>query len=161
MNKKMGERLGVAMGDVLVVDVDASGMAWGSFLRVKVLVEITKSLLGVDLSIWGGNVFGSCLSMNNYHYSVSIVGGLIKHPGPTCPNSPQEGRLREGSRAQYGSWLRASPQLRSSHSYSKKRDNSEISRDWLQNKQESSKYEESGMGSGAKGTSAATSNQVD
>ncbi|XP_042952206.1 uncharacterized protein LOC122289287 [Carya illinoinensis] len=36
MNKTIGEKLGATMGEVLVVDVDAGGLAWGKYLRVKV-----------------------------------------------------------------------------------------------------------------------------
>lgn len=87
--------------------------------------------------------------------------GVIKNLGPTCPNPSQDGRLREGVGAQYGSWLRASPHVRSSLSYTKKKDESEGLGDLCQNKKEPNKYEDYGMGSGAKGTNAETSNHVD
>lgn len=95
--------------------------------------------------------------MNSCHYFASIM-GLSNTLGNTCPNSLQDGRLRDGSRAQYGSWMRTSSQMRSPQSFSKKRDESKFLGDWRQNKQESSKYGDSRMGSGAKGTSDATSN---
>lgn len=125
MNKTIGERLGVAMGDMLAVDVDAGGMAWRSFLRVKVLVDITKPLLRGWVINIGEQRFWipfkyEWLPLLCFHF------GLIKHHGRTCPNSPQKGRLWEGAGSQYGSWLRASPHLRSPQSFSKKRDDSEF-----------------------------------
>lgn len=44
MTKGIGEKLGIAIGQVLLVDTNESGMGWEKFLRVKVLVDITKPL---------------------------------------------------------------------------------------------------------------------
>ncbi|XP_041000319.1 uncharacterized protein LOC121246281 [Juglans microcarpa x Juglans regia] len=44
MTRKIGEQLGVTIGRVLVMDTNESGTGWRKFLRVKILVDISKPL---------------------------------------------------------------------------------------------------------------------
>ncbi|XP_042954583.1 uncharacterized protein LOC122290994 [Carya illinoinensis] len=102
MNKTMGEKLGAAAGTVLSVDVDANGMAWGSFLRVKVLVNILKPLTRGRFITMGEKRFWipfkyERLPMFCFHC------GAIKHLGSSCPASPLRSKPREETVSQYGS----------------------------------------------------------
>lgn len=100
MSKTTEESLGATMGSVLSVDIDASGMAWGSFLRVKVLLDISKPLAQGQFINMGEQRFGipfkyERLPLFCFHY------GVIKHSSPTYPNSALGGNLRGGATPQY------------------------------------------------------------
>lgn len=73
LNKSMGEKLGATIGRVMLVDADENGMRWGSFLRVKVLVDITKPLARVEFSALGISVSGSLFNTKDCPAFVSSV----------------------------------------------------------------------------------------
>ncbi|KAF5442667.1 hypothetical protein F2P56_035300 [Juglans regia] len=104
MNKTMGERLGATIGFVITVDVDANDMAWGSYVRVKVLVDISKPLaIGHFLNMGEKRLWISFkyerLPMFCFQF------GVIMHVKLRCPSSTSDGGSREGQPAQYGPWL--------------------------------------------------------
>ncbi|KAJ0008131.1 hypothetical protein Pint_29751 [Pistacia integerrima] len=77
MNNDYGVQLASAIGKVLEVDVGENGLGWGSFLRVKVEVELTKPL-----------VRGRILRMGEQKYWIAF-------------------KQTEESITQFGPWLRA------------------------------------------------------
>ncbi|XP_042973058.1 uncharacterized protein LOC122304860 [Carya illinoinensis] len=109
MNKTMGEKVGAAAGQVVSIDVDAGDMAWRSYLRVRVSLDITKPL-----------IHGKVLSMGGKRYWIPFKYerlpifcfqcGAIKHEALSCSRSHLGGKPREEAAMQYGSWLRASSQ---------------------------------------------------
>jgi hypothetical protein len=44
MGRETGRMLGSSVGKVEIIDTDASGVAWGESLRVKVLIDLKKPL---------------------------------------------------------------------------------------------------------------------
>jgi hypothetical protein len=44
MNKNVGSKIGNSLGELLEVDVAGDGMGWGSYLRLRVNINITKPL---------------------------------------------------------------------------------------------------------------------
>ncbi|KAF5453769.1 hypothetical protein F2P56_023489 [Juglans regia] len=116
MNRTMGERLGAAAGNVVLVDVDSSGMAWGSFLRVKLILDISKPLTSGRFINLGGKRYWIPFKYERLPL-ICFHCGAIKHAGLSCPS----GNQREGVAPQYGSWLRANSQHRSFQHFSKKR----------------------------------------
>ena len=45
MNKDVGARIANEMGELITVDAPKSGLAWGPFLRIRVIIDITKPLM--------------------------------------------------------------------------------------------------------------------
>ncbi len=45
MSAEVGEDTGAIIGKLLEVDVSASGLAWGHFLRIRVEIELGKPLM--------------------------------------------------------------------------------------------------------------------
>lgn len=44
MDRSMGEKLGASIGKVIMVDTNENEMGWDKYMRVKVVVDITKPL---------------------------------------------------------------------------------------------------------------------
>jgi hypothetical protein len=54
MNKNVGTKIGNSLGDLEDVDVAGNGLGWGSYLRLRVTIDITKPLdRGRDLNFAG------------------------------------------------------------------------------------------------------------
>lgn len=47
MNRDIGSRLANEIGDLVTVDVSRSGLGWVPFLRIRVIMEITKPLISM------------------------------------------------------------------------------------------------------------------
>ncbi|XP_041025493.1 uncharacterized protein LOC121265896 [Juglans microcarpa x Juglans regia] len=105
MTKDVGVQIGERIGTMLDVEVDGSGVGWGQFLDIKVVVDITKTLIrGKFISfqqrqLWHPLKY-ECLPMLCFHC------GIIKHAKRSCQKDDQATRLSEGSQPQYGAWLR-------------------------------------------------------
>ncbi|KAF5464435.1 hypothetical protein F2P56_014510 [Juglans regia] len=54
MNKETGMQIGSGIGDVIEIDTDSSGCAWGQYLRMKVRVNLSKPLIRVIKHKEGG-----------------------------------------------------------------------------------------------------------
>lgn len=102
MNEQMGRRIGAGIGTVLIVEVDYQGSGWGSFLRIRVEVNITKPLLSGKMINLGGK---QCCTHSKYERlpNLCFKCGLLKHTNGKCPNI----NLVSQSQEQYGQWLRA------------------------------------------------------
>jgi hypothetical protein len=44
MNKAIGLQIGASMGEELKVEVDDDGVGWGEYLRVRIVLDLTKPL---------------------------------------------------------------------------------------------------------------------
>lgn len=110
MNYNIGVNLGKALGEVLMVDTDSNGICWGSFLRVKVLIDLIKPLERGRLFILGESKYWipfkyEWLPNFCYHY------GKIKYLSGMCDNLDRGNARMEGLSQQYGAWLRASSKV--------------------------------------------------
>lgn len=53
--RETGRVIGTSLGEVMDVDVSESGVKWGKYLRVRVLLDVTKKLVrGKRIVIEGG-----------------------------------------------------------------------------------------------------------
>ncbi|XP_042962426.1 uncharacterized protein LOC122296689 [Carya illinoinensis] len=102
MNRQLGERIGEAIGKVHTVEVDDQGHGWGSFLRIKVDVDVTKPLVHGRMVNLGGKQ-----SRSHFKYerlpNFCFKCGLLKHVNGKCPNFG----LTNQSQDQYRQWMRA------------------------------------------------------
>ncbi|KAF5443021.1 hypothetical protein F2P56_035618 [Juglans regia] len=108
MNANTGFNLGKSMGEVLMVDTDDSGVCWGSFLRLRVMIDLTKPLAR-----------GRFLTLGNAKYWIPFKYerlpnfcyhcGKIKHVTGMCDKLDRGKASLEGFNQQYGAWLRTSP----------------------------------------------------
>ncbi|XP_035545088.1 uncharacterized protein LOC118348182 [Juglans regia] len=114
MNIRMGEKLGSRAGKVITVDVDEKGIAWGGALRVKVMFDLSKSLIrGCVINV------GDARSWIPYKYerlpSFCYHCGIILHTQLRCSRQASDGSTQNTSPLQYGPWLRADSAQKPSH----------------------------------------------
>ncbi|XP_042983219.1 uncharacterized protein LOC122312628 [Carya illinoinensis] len=85
MNRQLGERIGEAIGKVHTVEVDDQGHGWGSYLRIKVDVDVNKPLVRGRMVNLGGKQ-----SWSHFKYerlpNFCFKCGLLKHVNGKCPN---------------------------------------------------------------------------
>ncbi|KAF5458418.1 hypothetical protein F2P56_022445 [Juglans regia] len=108
MNYNTSVNLCKGVREVLMVDTDSSGLCWGSFLRVKVLLDITKPLArGRQLSLDESKSWipFKYERLPNFCYHC----GMIKHAMGICESLDRGKTSMEGFSQQYGPWLRANP----------------------------------------------------
>jgi hypothetical protein len=106
MSKAMGLRIGATVGEVLEVDVDEEGVGWGEFLRVRIVLDLTKPLSRGrrlklrDRSIW---ITFKYEKIPRFCFNC----GVIQHGSRGCvrPGGVRIGG--EGRESQFGRWLRA------------------------------------------------------
>jgi len=108
MNTVTGKAIGDKVGKVLEIATDADGSAVGSYLRVKVQVDIRKPLIrGVTLEkdTGGGDLWCPITYefLPNFCYECGLLGHLEKE----CDDSVGKEHAK-----QFGDWLRASPSRR-------------------------------------------------
>ncbi|XP_035543571.1 uncharacterized protein At4g02000-like [Juglans regia] len=104
MNKEMGELIGRSLGEVLEVDVQEDGLAWGRCLRVRVECDLRRHLAqGRTIDVDGKT------SWVPFQYEklprLCFNCGMKFHDKDGC-------KERDGNSDQYGVWLRALPQMR-------------------------------------------------
>jgi hypothetical protein len=107
MSREMGQRIGASMGVVEEVDVDEAGVGWGEFLRVRIVLDVTKPLLRGrflklrDKTIW-----------ITFHYEriprFCFMCGVIKHGGRGCVKPGGRMLPENENLQQFGPWLRVS-----------------------------------------------------
>ncbi|KAF5459069.1 hypothetical protein F2P56_023057 [Juglans regia] len=113
MNANTGLKLGQLVGEVLEVDTDSSGICWGSCLRIKAMIDITKPLTRGRFLTLGKSKFWISFKferLSNFCYQC----GKIKHALGGCDMRNRGNAGVEGFSQQYGPWLRASLKLPSS-----------------------------------------------
>jgi hypothetical protein len=108
MGRDIGRKIGETVGEVELVDADDEGIAWGEFLRVKIVLDLTKPLQrGRKLNIQGEQFWVT------FQYErlpkFCFFCGVIKHGRGGCS---QRSMLRQQNNPQYGMWLRAASPMR-------------------------------------------------
>ncbi|XP_030949448.1 uncharacterized protein LOC115973328 [Quercus lobata] len=85
--KEIGLAIGAKLGEVLEIDVQESGVHWGTCLRVKVHLDVTKRLLrGKKITMEGGEsrwVNFKYERLPNFCYQC----GLLNHTLKECPKN--------------------------------------------------------------------------
>ncbi|XP_042969146.1 uncharacterized protein LOC122301843 [Carya illinoinensis] len=104
MTESYGHQIASAIGKVLKVEVNRDGQGWGKCLRVFVEVDITKPLARGRWVVAGERKVWSAFKYERLQ-SFCFRCGVIMHQGRGCYNQ----RPQEDQPAQYGPWLRATP----------------------------------------------------
>ena len=103
--RESGWEIGSKLGEVLEVDVAESGVQWGRYLRVKVMVDVSKKLVrGKKIAFEGREqrwITFKYERLPNFCYRC----GLLNHGLRDCPEGKMEDGL-ESAPLQYGAWLR-------------------------------------------------------
>jgi hypothetical protein len=113
MSENMGVHLGNSMGVVEAVNSDEDGVGWGEYLRVRIRLDISKSLArGRVLKLNGDNTWVAFQYERLPKFCFQC--GIIRHGMGGCLS--KRGGLFPGasSKLQYGPWLRASPAFKRS-----------------------------------------------
>ncbi|XP_059436704.1 uncharacterized protein LOC132169738 [Corylus avellana] len=108
MNVEIGSKIGATVGKVEAVDVDAEGIGWGKFLRVKICLDLKKPLpRGRKINIEGR------ATLITFQYEClpkfCFQCGVICHGKLGC--SKRSG-LHKKNGTEYGPWLRAASPTR-------------------------------------------------
>lgn len=105
MNEETGKVIGDKVGKALEVETDPDGSAMGSYLRVKVRLDIRKPLLrAVFLEGEGERAGEWCPIQYEFLPNFCYGCGLLGHVYRECDVS-----IGDGENQQYGDWMRASP----------------------------------------------------
>lgn len=104
INSEIGQKIGNKVGKTLVVDAEEDGMAVGSFLRVKMHIDIRKPLMrGIVLEDENGRSGAWCPFqyefLPNFYYGC----GRLGHVEKDCDVAVGD----EACERQYNDWLRA------------------------------------------------------
>jgi hypothetical protein len=106
MNKNVGTKIGNSLGELQEVDVVGNKLGWGSYLRLRVSLDITKPLdHGRALKFAGKS------SWMEFKYEklplFCFRCGCIVHGSKGCPVPPAVHIHDRDETKQWGSWLRA------------------------------------------------------
>lgn len=109
MTKENGERIGSTLGEVISIDAPNRGRAWGTCVRVRVNMDITKPLCRGRMVRFGASdrrwVSFQYERLPIYCYWC----GKLDHDKKDCPLWMQSNGSLSRDKQQYGPWLRASP----------------------------------------------------
>ena len=105
MSKEMGSRIGSTMGEVEEVEVDEDGVGWREYLRVRIVLDLTKPLSrGRFLHIREKAIW------NTFKYEkiprFCFKCGIIRHGGRGCIAPEERKMIGNKGEAQFGPWLR-------------------------------------------------------
>ncbi|KAK7835145.1 hypothetical protein CFP56_023794 [Quercus suber] len=90
----MGKAIGANLEEVINVDVADTGVQWGTCLRVRVAIDLTRKLIrGRKINFEEGEA--RC--------------GLLEHDLKDCLESMGNNKAEEKGDLQYGAWLRGEP----------------------------------------------------
>ncbi|XP_040987632.1 uncharacterized protein LOC121235350 [Juglans microcarpa x Juglans regia] len=104
MNANTSLNLGKAVGEVLKVDTDSSGVCWESFLRIKVMIDLTKPLARGRFLNLGNSKYWIPFKyekLPNFCYHC----GKIKHAHGMCDKLDRGNASLEDFSQQYGASL--------------------------------------------------------
>ncbi|XP_035539649.1 uncharacterized protein LOC118344020 [Juglans regia] len=102
MSREVGMQIGATVGNVKGVDIREDGIGWGSYLRVKIEIDLRKKISRGRIANVMGNKLWIPLSYEKLP-KVCFKCGKIFHGGEGCLET--EGN---NDKLQYGVWLRAS-----------------------------------------------------
>ncbi|XP_042939500.1 uncharacterized protein LOC122274531 [Carya illinoinensis] len=108
MTEELGEQFAESIGNVIRVDTEADGRAWGRTLRVRVAVDIHKPLLRGkwikfrEKKHW---ISFKYERLQNFCFQC----GVLFHKGKDCTRLRPEHRGEEEAPTQFGPWLRGQP----------------------------------------------------
>jgi hypothetical protein len=112
MGRNTGQKIGATVGVVEDVDVLEEDAGWGEYLRVRILIDLTKPLARgrmlhlQDRSTW---VAFKYEKLPKFCFTC----GLIKHDSKGCEKDGGQSKTGETEEQQYGTWLRVQfPQRR-------------------------------------------------
>ncbi|XP_030940140.1 uncharacterized protein LOC115965077 [Quercus lobata] len=104
--RETGRVIGTSLGEVMDVDVSESGVNWGKYLRVRVMMDVTKKLVrGKRIVIEGGEqrwITFKYERLPNFCYKC----GLLNHGVKDCKEENGSGANMEHNNLQYGAWMR-------------------------------------------------------
>lgn len=107
MNRVYGETLEKTIGEIIKVDIDKDGAGWDHFLRVKILVDITKPLVRGNLINCSCNLLWITFKYEKLP-NFCFICGIIKHHSSGCLISALNSKLHDKDQSQYGIWPKAS-----------------------------------------------------
>jgi hypothetical protein len=103
MSIKAGNQIGATVGKVEEVDVNEEGVGWGKYLRVKILLDLTKPLSrGRMLRLRGNKTWVAFLYEKILGFCFKC--GTIRHGRNVCVKGG--GRQLQGVDAEFEPWLR-------------------------------------------------------
>jgi hypothetical protein len=107
MSREMGTRIGSTMGKVEEVEVDEDGIGWGEYLRVRIVLDLTKPLSrGRFLHIREKAIWITFKYEKIPRFCFKC--GTIRHGGRGCIAPGGRRMMGNGEKAQFGPWLRVS-----------------------------------------------------
>ncbi|XP_042950030.1 uncharacterized protein LOC122282137 [Carya illinoinensis] len=104
-NEYIGKLVGSALGEVLEVDLDKGEMEWGEYMRVQVMLDISKPFLRrKHLNVGKG---ASCLVNFSYERlpDICFFCGVLGHTLKDCEVT--DAVKVDQTKLSYGQWLRA------------------------------------------------------
>jgi hypothetical protein len=108
MSKAIGHRIGATVGEVLEVEVDDEGVGWGEYLRLRIVLDLTKPLSRGrqlrlrDRSLW---ILFKYEKIPRFCFSC----GIIRHGPGGCMNQRGRRALGDAEETQFGKWLSVTP----------------------------------------------------
>lgn len=104
--KETGKAIGESIGKFIEVDVEDTGVQWGTCLRVRVEIDVTKKLIrGQKVNMENGEtrwVHFKYKRLPNFCYRC----GLLEHDLKDCMEEPGNDKAVGKGELQYGAWLR-------------------------------------------------------
>jgi hypothetical protein len=109
MGAEIGKRIGASVGVVEAVDTDAEGIGWGEFLRMKILIDLSKPLpRGRKINLQGTSRWITFKYERLPKFCFQC--GVIVHGKSGC--SRRSSFRYPEQHQEYGPWLRASSPTR-------------------------------------------------
>lgn len=96
MNKAAGEEIGAMIGEVLMVDAEEDGMAFGECLRIKIRLDVCKPLMhGVMIDLGDEEEERKLWCPLSYEFlsDFCYTCGLIGHTDQLCETQLKKGEV--------------------------------------------------------------------
>lgn len=107
IDQGMGEQIGGMIGNVVDIDVQEDGLAWGRYLRVNIECDLKKSIVRGRTMDIGGKRLWVPLQYEKLS-KICFRCEKIVHGQQGCTSGDSGNVHSIGREAQYGPWLRAS-----------------------------------------------------
>lgn len=109
MGKEVGLKLGSSVGKVEEVDTDKDGIGWGEYLRVKVLIDLSKPLPRGRKLKFEGEIHWIVFQYERLP-KFCFQCGIISHGPEGCMK--RSSLRNQGTKVEFGPWMRASSPTR-------------------------------------------------